>query len=350
VIPCYNAVRFVPDALESVFSQAYPDYEVLVVNDGSPETEELEALLVPYHPRIRYLRQENRGPAAARNTGIRQADGAYIAFLDSDDVWLPSFLSEQVRVLDSDPSLDMVYGGSILFGNAARSHGGVGARLSMPLEPTFENLVRRRCPVHPSCVVARKRALVEAGLFDEALTYSEDLDLWARLTHRGGRIGYRPQVLTRRRVHDQSLTVEVDRLILGQLEMSRKLLGTLPGLTTPQRAALEANSAHCEARLQLVYGTEHLLSRRFSEAFLSLKAANTILQSWKLRAALGGLRIAPWLVRRLWMSLLARHPTVEWFRTSRARRIESPTNEDDPVRAAEQVPIGESVQLGSTAE
>ena len=74
-----------PEALESVFAQRFTDFEVVLVNDGSPDTEMLEHLIAPYQDRIVYLKQSNRGPAAARNTGIRAAKGKYIAFLDSDD-------------------------------------------------------------------------------------------------------------------------------------------------------------------------------------------------------------------------------------------------------------------------
>src|SRR6201998_3148699 len=88
VIPAYNSARYIGETLDSVFGQTYRDFEVLVINDGSPDTEALEAGLRPYFERIVYLKQDNRGPAAARNLGIQQARGEYIAFLDSDDCWL----------------------------------------------------------------------------------------------------------------------------------------------------------------------------------------------------------------------------------------------------------------------
>src|ERR1700756_1773689 len=108
VIPAYNSARYIGETLDSVFRQTYRDFEVLVINDGSPDTEALEAVLRPYFERIVYLKQENRGPAAARNLGIRQARGEYIAFLDSDDCWLPEDLASQRRMFDETPAPDLV--------------------------------------------------------------------------------------------------------------------------------------------------------------------------------------------------------------------------------------------------
>jgi hypothetical protein len=314
VIPCFRAVGYVAEALDSVFAQTFTDFEVLVVNDGSPQTVELEALLRPHRSRIRYLREENRGPAAARNAAIVPARGELVAFLDSDDVWHPEFLAEVVGILERDPSLAMAYAGSTMFGDSVWSRR-VGVR-SQPerVDATFENLVLRRCHVHPSCVVARRAPLIAVGLFDEALIYSEDLDLWARLTHAGGRIGHHPRTLTRRRFHDQSLTAAIDRLILGQLGMTRKLLVTLPELTASQRAALERNAALCGARLQLVYATGHLLRGQDHEAERALAAANRVLGSRKLRAALAALRLSPRLTRWFLRRVLAGHPAVASFR------------------------------------
>jgi hypothetical protein len=310
IIPCYTAVHFVTEALKSVFAQTYEDFEVIVVNDGSPEAGQLRALLKPWHDRLRVLNRENRGPAAARNAGISAAGGAFIAFLDSDDAWLPDFLQKSIAAFDVDPDLDMVYSDSVIFGNTTRS-GRTSRKPGDANLPTFENLVQRRCSVHPSCVVARRRSLIRAGRFDEAMTFSEDLDLWARLVHGGGRIGYVPHVLTRRRLHYQSLTYDEARLIDGQAGMCRKLLRTLPDLTPSQTRALEQSILQCEARLRLVHGTELLVSRHYPEAMRELISANEELSDWRLRFAIAGMHIAPSLVRRLTLAFLARHPTGE---------------------------------------
>src|ERR1039458_8017361 len=107
IIPAFNAAGHIVAALESVFAQSFTDYEVILVNDGSPDTEQLEQAIQPYVSRIAYLAQENRGPSAARNLGIRHARGEWLAFLDSDDAWLPHYLAEQLRFLREDPALDI---------------------------------------------------------------------------------------------------------------------------------------------------------------------------------------------------------------------------------------------------
>lgn len=307
VIPCYNAAGFIAETLESVFAQRYDAYEVLVVNDGSPDTPELEAALAPFLSRLRYIHQPNRGPGGARNTGIREARGEYVAFLDSDDLWEPEFLAEQMRMLEADPSLDLVYADALLFGDTPHAGTTFMERAPSEGEATFENLVALRCLVITSCVVARRSALIDAGLFDERFFHSEDFDLWARLAHRGGRIGYQRTVLARHRAHAASLSAGTNLLIRGQMAVSRKLLETLE-LTPQQRSLLERHVAWCDAQLQLTAGKEHLLQGRYRESRAALAAANRVLRSWKLRLSLAAVRVVPGLVRRLYLARAAAAP------------------------------------------
>ena len=109
IIPCYNTAGYVVETLESVFSQTYKDYEVVVVNDGSPDTPSLELALAPWRDKITYIKTENHGLAGARNNGIRASSGELVALLDSDDVWEPNYLEVQVSKLDENPSADIVY-------------------------------------------------------------------------------------------------------------------------------------------------------------------------------------------------------------------------------------------------
>jgi glycosyltransferase involved in cell wall biosynthesis len=95
IIPAYNAADYIGVALASVFGQSYTDFEVIVINDGSTDSERLELAIGPYLSRIIYLKQQNRGPSAARNLGIQHARGEYLAFLDSDDSWLPEYLTNR---------------------------------------------------------------------------------------------------------------------------------------------------------------------------------------------------------------------------------------------------------------
>src|SRR5262249_54375992 len=179
--------------LASVFEQTYADFEAIVVNDGSPDTSELERVLQPYMARIVYLKQSNKRAAGARNTAIHSAQGEFLAFLDSDDVWYREHLAQQMEMFEDDPRLDFVYANSLVTGDPRRvgefmqrcpSHG--SARL--------EALVVEDCQIPVSTVVARKSALVKAGLFDESLARCDDYDMWLRTAFFGARIGYRRTV------------------------------------------------------------------------------------------------------------------------------------------------------------
>ena len=118
VIPAYESAGYIRRALDSVFAQTFSDFEVILVNDGSPDTDLLEQNLLPYGDRVHYIRQNNLGPSGARNAGILHAGGKYVAFLDSDDMWLPEHLANQTALLLSDPSLGLVYADSILLRDA----------------------------------------------------------------------------------------------------------------------------------------------------------------------------------------------------------------------------------------
>jgi glycosyltransferase involved in cell wall biosynthesis len=160
VIPVHNAAHLIADALNSVFDQTFVNYEVIVINDGSPDTAELERELGPYLEKINYISRPNGGPAAARNTGIRASKGAYIAFLDSDDQWLPDHLQMMMEVLKRDSSIDLVYADAVNFGDVSQQ-----GRTTMEANPseglaTFESLVLGKCTVVGSTVVARRSALV----------------------------------------------------------------------------------------------------------------------------------------------------------------------------------------------
>ncbi len=159
IMPAYNVARYIGDALESVFAQTFKDFEVVVVNDGSPDTEELERVLADYRGRVVYLKQENRGVSAARNAGIRAARAPFVAHLDPDDLWEPDYLASQLAVFDQDPSIDVLYPDALIFGDSPEA----GLRFMdwcrSEGEVTVESLFAERCHVMCS-VTARREALL----------------------------------------------------------------------------------------------------------------------------------------------------------------------------------------------
>ncbi len=222
IIPAFNAAAHVGHALASVFAQTFTDYEVILINDGSSDTQQLEKLIQPNLSRIIYLKQKNGGPSAARNLGIRQARGEWLAFLDSDDVWLPNYLEEQVRFLRSHPEFDMVYCDATLAGGAA------AGKTYMQVCPssgpvTFESLLLEHTQPITSGTVARRQNATAAGLFDEAIRCSEDHDLWMRIAHAGGKIGYQRTVLLRRTVRPDSQGSAPGGLLAGEIQTLIKL-------------------------------------------------------------------------------------------------------------------------------
>src|SRR5215471_14162103 len=106
ILPTFNRARFLPDALESIFVQGLPNVQVVVVDDGS--TDDTEEVVAAYGKRVQYVRQENGGPAAARNTGLSLAKGSFISFLDSDDIWLPGKMNAELSAFEDAPWADAI--------------------------------------------------------------------------------------------------------------------------------------------------------------------------------------------------------------------------------------------------
>jgi glycosyltransferase involved in cell wall biosynthesis len=295
IIPTYNTAEFIAETLDSVFAQTFTDFEVIVINDGSPDTSELEQVLVRYRGRIIYLKQENRGPGAARNLGIRRARGEYIAFLDSDDSWLPEYLAVQMKLFEETPSPDLIYSDAQLVGDPT-----VAGKTFMELCPSagpanFESLLLQRCSVITSCAIARKQALVDAGLFDESANVcgSEDYDLWLRLAFRGGTVAYQRKVLGRYRVRPDGLSAAGARGFGREIEIMNKVAKTFP-LTPEIATALQKHIGRAEAYSALEQGKMLLGTGKLAQAKYLFEKANAYFRSRKLRLLLFGLRVAPY--------------------------------------------------------
>ena len=176
IIPTYNRARYLTGGVGSVVAQDYGDREIIVVDDGS--TDGTPAVAAGLGSAVRYVRQENRGPAAARNCGIRASRGRYIAFLDSDDLFLPGKLSAQVRAFEERPEAGLVYTGCRLIdedGHPLQER--YGAYL---FGWVYHDLVFGECLPTPS-VMVRRDVLDRVGGFEENMRWAEDLDLWRRV-------------------------------------------------------------------------------------------------------------------------------------------------------------------------
>jgi glycosyltransferase involved in cell wall biosynthesis len=296
VIPAYNTAQYIGDTLSSVLAQTFTDYEIIVVNDGSPDTPALELAIEPYRHRIHYLVQENRGLSGARNTGIAAARAPFIALLDSDDMWEPNYLAHQLAVLRDRPQLSIVYANAITFGDPMRS-----GQLFMDLHPstgpvTFERLVRQECNVMVS-VLAKRDVLVAAGLFDESLRSSEDFDLWLRVVKGGWNIGYHREPLVRSRLRSSSLSADGVSMCQHILRVLDKVRREMP-LTASEIDVIAKRRAYFAALLRLHQGKRAFFAGDHKEAVEALTEANAVLRRRKISAALLLLRIMPGLLLR----------------------------------------------------
>ena len=184
VIPVYNGERFLRESLESVFAQTFQDYEIICVDDGS--TDGSCALLKQYGARVRVVQQANAGQSAARNAGVRQATGAFVAFLDQDDRWYPPKLAQQVAVLNAESDVALVHcnydrmdgDGRVLVAGAALAE--QASALASPLGCLIGEAL-----VFPSAMLVRRDVFQRVGGFDPELRGFEDFDLIARLKQLG---------------------------------------------------------------------------------------------------------------------------------------------------------------------
>jgi len=179
VIPTYNRAWCLAEAVDSVLAQEFRDFELIVVDDGSADDTPL--LLESYGDAIRVLRRGNRGVSAARNAGIAAARGGLIAFLDSDDLWLPGKLSRQVEFFTSHPEALICQTEELWVRNGRRVNPGKRHRKrgGMIFEPSLD-----LCLVSPSAVMVRQGLFERVGIFDESLPACEDYDLWLRVSCR----------------------------------------------------------------------------------------------------------------------------------------------------------------------
>jgi glycosyltransferase involved in cell wall biosynthesis len=296
IIPVYRGSQYIAQALASVFAQRFTAYEIIVVNDGSPETEQVERELQPYTQKITYIKQENGGPSSARNAGILQAKGEYVAFLDCDDAWHPSYLEEQLALLRADPELDLIYCDALLIGTSPNA-----GKTVMEINPshgavTLESLLKLDCSVITSCTVVRRQCLLDAGLFDVDRRCCEDYDMWVRIADRGGRLAYQQKVLALRRLHSQAITADPSYVIDSQVAVFRKLGDSLP-LIPDHQAIVQKQIARCMAEIHLHRGKADLMAGNYTEAATALRSANDFFQSRKLRSVEWIIRFMPRTVR-----------------------------------------------------
>ncbi len=203
VIPAFDAERFVAEAIESALTQTYGPVEVIVVDDGS--TDETAAVLAGFGDRIRVVRQENRGPSAARNAGFAVSSGEMVAFHDADDIMTADKLAVQVGHLESHGEVGCVVGEQDLFvePEAKLPYWAEGTQVPVA---DFRKRDETDLNIHTMTMLVRREVFEAVGGFDETLGHGEDVDWLLRAIDRGVRIARLEGIVVRRRVHAGSIT------------------------------------------------------------------------------------------------------------------------------------------------
>jgi glycosyltransferase involved in cell wall biosynthesis len=282
IIPAYNVADYIAETLDSILAQTFKDFEVLVINDGSPDTEKFEKVIAPYFGKILYLKQPNSGAASARNTGIRIAQGEILAFLDGDDIWLPSYLEKQVAFLQETGS-EMVYCDAYLFGDKTKyktfmeqapSHGKVST----------VSLLRGDSHVITSGTMVMREKVLDVGMFDtQAPKRGEDFNLWFHLLKTGKKVSYQKDVLLKYRLRSGSLTgdsISVAARSMHVLEEIRRKYD----LNAEELKARQYHYDRAATQFNVQTGKKRLVERDYKAALQCFQDAKKTSNSGKLNA------------------------------------------------------------------
>lgn len=299
VIPAYNCAEFIADALDSALAQTFKNYEILLVNDGSPDTEKLETVLENYFDKIIYIRQKNGGTAVARNTAIENARGEFLAFLDGDDVWLPEYLEAQLKAIAAK-NCDLIYADAKLFGNLRDKSETYMVKSPSSGAVTTESLLSGQCNVITSGTVVRRAKVLAVGKFNAELPQivSEDFDLWFQLAKSGACLDYQKRVLLKYRVSQTGLSgsnvKRAERSVAVFKSVEKKY-----ELTAAEKEKLQTHLDFALAELEIEKGKYNLLQKNFVEASANFREANKYYRKLKFSAFASLLKVKPELALKL---------------------------------------------------
>lgn len=249
IIPAYNCAAFIGEAIQSVINQTFDSYEVIVIDDGS--TDDTAAVVDHFGDRVRYLRQENQGVAAARNRGIRSAAGQIIGFLDADDRWKPDKLERQIPILLSADDIGVIFSGHQNLGGQTAGFNqyespeltkllsviSLGQHAYLIDDKNLFQKIMRYYLLLTSTVLIKKSCIEHVGGFDESLDIAEDTQLWLRISKRS-KVAFVDLPLTERWSRGESLTGDEARFTRQIILMFQRLKQWLPDLNRDERAAV----------------------------------------------------------------------------------------------------------------
>lgn len=296
VIPAYNVAEYIVETLRSVGEQKFREFETIVVNDGSPDTEVFERVIRFALDDIIYIRQPNSGAGIARNNAIDRARGDVIAFLDGDDIWMPDFLASQYLFLTNN-DYDMVYCDAFLTGLNSPYR-----RTFMETAPSsgvadFNAILDLRCNVITSGTLVRKQTIIDAGMFETTRVRAHDFHLWLRIAKNGAKIGYQKEQLLKYRVHLDSLSGDSISRVEREIDAFQRVRRTIE--VDDEQQQIVANRLAClEADLAVEQGKAFLLAGDYREAAIAFRVANRQRKSLKLSVITWLAQYAPRMLLR----------------------------------------------------
>lgn len=239
IIPTYNSSHYVTEAIDSVLRQTFRDFEIIVIDDGS--TDDTQSLMSRYGSPVRYIRQANGGVSHARNRGIEESRGRYVAFLDADDTWLPNKLEKQMDAISKQPYFKACYSA---FMNVSCDLTPVGVNRGMRRNIALEDLLLRGNVVGSICTLISERTLFDSiGGFDAALSQCADWDMWVRMAAETDFL-YIDEPLVTYRQHDSNMSRNAPLLERDSLRVLEKgfLMSDLsPTIGSRKREAFARN-------------------------------------------------------------------------------------------------------------
>ncbi len=292
IIPAYRIARYLPEALESVFRQTYPSYEVIVVDQDMDDA--MREALEPYRDRVTHITLSPPNVSAARNLAIRNSNGEIFANLDGDDAWEDHALETLVGMLIKDPHTDCVFGASRRLGGTTGDSLHIAHRIPVTHPFTYERLVVRKTGV-PGVVVCRRAAFDRIGGYDEAVRYGEDFDFALRLLLNGATINNTRTFTYRTRVRPDSATAGPRIPQLGALLRVHLKHLVLPEVTASSRALHRYMIRKIQCEIELLRGKRAIHDTDYREAAYCFWQSFRLQPNIQVGLAALGLYAFPWL-------------------------------------------------------
>lgn len=230
VMPTYNSMRWLPKTIESILSQTHQNWQLYITDDGSSDDTK-QYLTGLNEKRVHYTSQQHKGAAAARNSGIKQGSSPFIAFVDADDIWYPTKLADQIKLMQQDKAVGLVYGQHYIINDQDI------ITTSLKIDKRgdlFEELCHGNCIAGSASMAMIRRSMVDkVGVFREDLVNGEDWEYWLRISQHC-KIDYVPKIIAAIRQHGDSVQTNTKRMADGLVQTFEAIVNDYQ-LTRSQR-------------------------------------------------------------------------------------------------------------------